>query len=309
MIASNHIHAQQTPQFSQYMFNPVFINPAYAGYKEQIYVQSYYRTQWAGIEGSPKTIALAADGFLDSKQLGIGIHAINDQLGANRTNAIYGNVAYHLQLSEEQFLSFGIGLGLVNSFLDGSLLDGLDSEDPGIPTAGGNVSYPELKSGLFYYDETFFFGLGIDNLASIFLGSDRGDFVLNNTIETNIFTGFWLDLSNEVSMKNTLLLLDDFRSPARFDFSSSLLFYERLWLGLTYRTAVDYANRVNNDNLKRGTGLVGTVQFWLVNGLRIGYAYDHQINSISLRSFSTHDISIGFLFPQRRPKLYSPKYF
>lgn len=301
--------AQQIPQFSQYMFNPVFINPAYAGYKEQLYVQSYYRTQWAGIEGSPKTLAIAADGFLENNQLGVGFHAMNDQLGANRTNSFYGNVAYHLQLSEIQFLSFGVGLGFVNSFLDGSLLDGIDQDDPGVPMGGENISYPELKTGVFYYDETVFFGLGVDNLSSLFFEPDQGDVLLNNAVQANLYTGFWFDLSNEVSTKNTLLILDDFKTPARVDISSSFLFYEQLWLGLTYRTAVDYAKRTNPENIRRGSAIVGMAQIWLTNGLRIGYAYDHQINGISVGAFSTHDISVGFLFPQRRPKSYSPKYF
>lgn len=302
-------YGQQIPQFSQYMFNPIFINSAYAGYKERLYIQSYYRTQWTGIEGSPTTMALSADGFLEKSQLGIGMHVMSDQIGANRTNTIQSNIAYHLQLGEDQFLSFGLGLGLINSRLDESLLDGIDPEDPASLSGNNNFLYPELRAGLFYYDETFFFSLGAENIGSLITNPDRGDFLIDNDANINLYTGFWLDLSNEVTLKNTLLVLDDFRTPARVDLSSTFLFYEQLWLGLTYRRAIDYANRVDSENLRNSSAMVAIAQFWMTNGLRIGYAYDHQINGISVGAFSTHDVSIGFIFPEKRRRTYSPKYF
>lgn len=301
--------AQQIPQFSQYMFNPIFINPAYAGYKESLYAHTYYRKQWAGVTGSPETFAVSVDGFLPGSGLGIGGYVIHDQIGAQKTTSAYGNIAYHLRLTEERFLSFGLGVGAVNSSIDESLLISFDPNDPFLSTVNERIMHPDFTAGLFLYDDLFFLGIAGENLASIFMDFDRGDVIRNNRAHANVSGGMWIDMTNSLALRPTFLFMDDFKAPARLDLNTSLVINDKYWIGASYRTGVDYAGRIDNTNLKRNTAIVGLVEFWLNNGLRIGYAYDYHISGFDFRNLSTHDISIGYTFPQNRFNVYSPKYF
>ncbi|MFD2035061.1 type IX secretion system membrane protein PorP/SprF [Belliella marina] len=300
---------QQVPQFSQYMFNPLFINPAYTGYKEQLYVQSYYRKQWAGVEGSPETLALGADGFLPNQNLGFGVVGVLDRIGAQRTSGVYGNLAYHLRLSESRYLSFGVGIGVVNSMLDGALLVPGDSDDPSVPIGKNQMVYPDFKAGLFYYDENFFLGVAVDNLMGPLLDFDNGDMIAEPRSHMNLSAGTWVDISHNVAFRPSFMFMDDFKTPARLDLNASFVFIEKFWLGASYRTAVDYADRALNEQLKKSTSIVGLLEVYVTEGLRIGYAYDHSVNGFNPRNFSTHDISVGYLFPAKRIKSISPRNF
>ncbi|MCH7409816.1 type IX secretion system membrane protein PorP/SprF [Belliella sp. DSM 111904] len=300
---------QQVPQFSQYMFNPLFINPAYTGYKEQLYVQSYYRKQWAGVEGSPETFALGADGFLPNQRLGVGLVGLTDRLGAQRTNAIYGNIAYHLRLGEENYLSFGMGIGFVNSMLDGAqLIPGTDN-DPSVPGAKNTVNYPDLKLGMFYYASKFYAGLAVDNVTSPLFDLDNGEVIIEPRSHLNVTAGYWIDFSYAVAFKPSVMYMDDFKAPARLDVNASFIFFDKFWLGASYRTAVNYKDQAFNEAMRNNTAVVGLFEVFIGEGLRVGYAYDHQINGFNPRGFSTHDISIGYLFPPKRIKSISPRNF
>lgn len=303
------LRGQQVPQFSQYMFNPLFINPAYTGYKEQLYVQSYYRRQWAGVEGSPETFAIAADGFLPKSNLGIGVVGLSDKIGAQRTNAFYGSLSYHLRVAEEHYLSFGTSVGIVNSVLDGGSLTIQNPNDPSIPGNRQNAFYPDVKLGLFYYNPVFFFGTGFDNVISPVLNLDNGDLIIEPRVHMNVSGGLWIDLGSSVALRPSFLYLDDFKASPRLDINTSLVVVDKFWIGASYRTGVNIPSRVIPENLQRGTAIVGLVEFYIMDNLRLGYAYDHNINGFDIRALTTHDISIGYTLPQKRARAFSSRYF
>lgn len=300
---------QQVPQFSQYMFNPLFINPAYTGYKEQLYLQTYYRKQWAGVEGSPETFALGADGYLADKNLGVGLSMVSDRIGAQRTNAVYGNLAYHLRLDDSRFLSFGAGLGFMHSLLDGGMLTPGQINDPSVPAVKNNVAYPDIKLGLFYYDDNKFLGIAADNVLGPVLDLEKGDIIVEPSTHFYLSGGGLLEISEDIAMRPSFMFMDDFRAPARLDLNSSWIYKEKYWIGASYRTAVDYSNRSISDNTKKSTAVVVLLEFYVTEGLRVGYAYDHNITGFNVRNFSTHDISIGYLLAPKRVRLISPRHF
>lgn len=111
LLLRSPIWAQQNAQFSQYMFNGLYINPAYAGYKEQLYAHSFYRMQWVGFPGAPKTFTIGVDGTANNDKMGLGLILANDKIGsANSTSAMF-NYAYKIQTGEDAKLSFGLAAG------------------------------------------------------------------------------------------------------------------------------------------------------------------------------------------------------
>lgn len=300
---------QQVPQFSQYIFNPVFINPAYAGYKQQLYLQTYYRKQWTGVTGSPETFALSADGYLGDSKLGVGGQILSDRLGPQRTNAVYGNISYHLRLTKTKYLSFGAAPGIVNTQMDGSILNPDQGDDPIIPASRERLTYPDMKLGMFLYDERFYVGLAADQMLSSILTLDKGDMVASPTPHIYLTGGYHFDLNYNFSLIPSIMYMDDFNSPARLDLNMALILNDRFWLGAGYRMGIDLPGRDIQDGLRKSTAVIGMFQFLINESLRLGYAYDHSVTRFNVGDFTTHDISIAFLFPPKRVKLVSPRFF
>lgn len=309
LLSVSHSFGQQVPQYSQYIFNPVFINPAYAGYKQQLYLQSYYRKQWTGVEGSPETFAVAGDTYFRESQIGVGGQVLTDKLGAQRTVAAYGNIAYHLRLSDTRFLSFGVGAGVVNSQLDGSMLHPDVNDDPSIPLSKDRITYPDLKAGLFLYDDKYYVGLAADQMLSSVINFDRGDVMVEPVPHLYLTGGYHLDLNYNFSLIPSFMYMDDFKAPARMDVNAALILNDMFWLGAGYRFGIDIPGREVQDGLKKSTALLGMVQVQLQQVLKLGYAYDHNLSGFSVGNFTTHDISISFLFPPKRVRLVSPRFF
>src|SRR5690606_18679278 len=115
------LKAQQDAQFSQYMFNSLVINPAYAGYKETLNISLLHRDQWGGIEGAPKTQSLVLDGaFFNDKKVGLGLTVLNDKNGLLNQSSAYANYAYRIRMGENDArLSFGLAIGAAQYRLNG----------------------------------------------------------------------------------------------------------------------------------------------------------------------------------------------
>ncbi|MDB5014827.1 MAG: putative rane protein, partial [Daejeonella sp.] len=150
--------AQQDAQYTQYMFNSLVINPAYAGYKEALNVGLLARNQWVGFAGTPKTQSFLIDNvFLESKNVGLGLSVVNDKIGDSRQTSAYANYAYRLPVGgEDARLAFGLALGVVQSSIDPS-----DVRDQADATLMGKQSYfaPDGKLGVFYSNPKFYAGL------------------------------------------------------------------------------------------------------------------------------------------------------
>src|ERR1700761_680046 len=128
-------YAQQDAQFSQYIFNGLYINPAYAGYREDLYFNSFFRSQWTGLEGAPTTFSAAIDGTVKDGKVGLGLMVQHDEIGAQSNIAAYANYAYRLQIGEQAHskLAFGLGFGFIQNGIDGTKLNAVQANDTSVP--------------------------------------------------------------------------------------------------------------------------------------------------------------------------------
>lgn len=300
--------AQQLVNFSQYVFNPVFINPAYSGYKEDSYVQSFYRNQWAGVEGAPRSFGLAFDSFWETYGLGYGLVFRSDQIGPHITFSAYANVSYHLQLSKSQFLSFGASFGYSDWRLDESILEPAVKDDPILGVGKNRIAYPDLKLGLFYYSDYYFFSISFDNTLSGFLGYDYGDVIFRPGLHMNISSGFLFELSEYHLIKTSMMFREDFRSAANIEISSSWLYRKMIGLGLGYRSRLDYAQRSLFSPLGNQVAMILYFEMIINDQLRLGYTYDHGLKNI-IGSFQTNELNLSYRFGANRRRIISPRYF
>ncbi len=306
------VSAQQDAQFSQYMFNGLYINPAYAGYKEQANIHTFYRSQWTGFEGAPQTMSLAGDMVLNEGNVGLGILLSNDFTGAQSNFSAYANYAYRIQVGDSEFsrLSFGLGAGIVQQGIDGDLLTANDV-DQYVPFGKPTESFPDARAGIFYSTPRFFAGLSADNLiASYFQARNRSQNVLLPKINRHYYftAGALFTLNDDVKLKPTILLKDDEQTYTSLDINAFTLLYDRFWVGGFYRTAVKtYKKEFLYDDLQKKNGLGVIGDFFINENLRIGYAFDYSLSKLRNYNYGSHEISIGFMLSSKRregPKCY-----
>jgi len=303
--------AQQDAQFSQYMFNGIYVNPAYAGYREQLNMHAFYRNQWTGIEGSPKTLSVAVDAIANNGNVGLALQLSSDQLGAQRNLAAYANYAYRLRTNEDgtSRLALGFGVGAVQLGINGALLN---PNDPELDQPSGMQSaiVPDARVGVFYSNDRFYAGLSIDNLVSQYINIDKYAYIAQPKPHYYLTAGMLVPLSQGMLIKPSFLLKDDRGGPTSLDVNAFLIMGDRFWLGGAYRTGIKLYNK---DYLQRDlsnlNSAVAAVQFFPTENYRIGYAYDFSIGALKGYSGGTHEISFSYFFNKKNTRMLSPRYF
>jgi len=310
-LASGLAKAQQDAQFSQYMFNGIYINPAYAGYREQLNVHGFYRNQWTGIEGSPKTTSLAVDAIANEGNVGLALQVSSDKLGAQSNLAAYANYAYRIRLNADgtSRLAFGVGAGMVQLGIDGSMLNPNDPEY-GQPKSTLNTIVPDARAGVFYSTSRFYAGFSADNLVSQYINVEKYTFVPQPKPHYYLTAGMLLPINESIQLKPSFLLKDDRGGPTSLDLNAFFILAERFWLGGSYRTGVKlYSKDYLQKDLTQLNSGVAALQIFPNNNLRIGYAYDFSIGALQGYSGGTHEISVGYFFKNKNTRMLTPRYF
>ena len=311
VFVSAFANAQQDAQFSQYMFNGIYINPAYAGYKEQLNVHAFYRTQWTGITGAPKTVSLAVDAIANDGNVGLALQVSSDRLGAQRNQAVYGNYAYRIRMNSDgsSRLAFGIGVGAVQLGIDGAMLNPNDFE-VNQPVGLQTSIIPDARAGVYYSDNLFYAGFSADNLIAQYLDITKNAFIPQPKPHYYLTAGVLLPLSYDVSLKPSFLLKDDRGGPTSLDLNAFVIFANKFWVGGSYRTGVKLYNKSYlQKDLSNLNSAVGAIQVFPTENLRIGYAYDFSIGPLQGYSSGTHEISLGYFFNRRDIRMRTPRVF
>ncbi|GAA0549364.1 PorP/SprF family type IX secretion system membrane protein [Chitinophaga japonensis] len=295
--------AQQNIQFSQYIFNELSVNPAYAGNKEDWYVNAVYRQQWAGFPGAPRTGSFSVDGLFrgddNDRRVGIGLQASMDALGPQGAFSLYGSYAYRIPMDYDgtSRLCLGIGLGVTQYRIDGATFEYADENDPAIPVAAAASIAPDARFGLYYYSSGFYLGLSVMDLLSSYSNmsySWKGyKFeTIKKTQHVYLSGGTIFAFSENFKMKPSLMVKTDLKGPISIDFNSFLIVAEKFWVGGSYRTT-------NNASIMA-----------VFNGptFRLGYAYDMNMSNLA-GAGPSHEISLGILFPSGRNDDADPRYF
>ena len=298
------VKAQQDSQFTQYVFNGIHINPGYAGSKEELYIQSFYRAQWLGLEGAPRTFSVSADAALMNKNVGLGLIVSSDQVGAQQHLSAYVNYAYRLRVGFEEStrLSFGIAGGMVQTGIDGGRLNAVQPGDIAVPTGMQSLTVPDARVGVYYADTTFFAGLSLTNIIARSLANKTHENMNVPLPEPHLYftTGALFKVNSDVRFKPVLLIKDDFKGPMSIDLNAFFLLKEKVWLGGFYKTEANLYDKkhLQRDLMKRNAlGVIAEV--FATPDLRIGYSYDYLINKFRNYSSGSHELSVGFYFSKR----------
>ncbi len=288
--------AQQDAQYSQYIFNGLYINPAYAGYKQDFYLHSFYRSQWTGFPGAPQSFSVAADASVADTRVGLGLLLASDNIGAQSSLAADFNYAYHLQIGQDENsrLSFGVGVGFEQVGLDGTKLNAVQQGDNSIPVTNLTTILPDGRAGAMYTNNTFYMGFSVDNIIASNMKQDKAQLIPIPRPHYYLTAGSLFDTGGEAKLNPSFLLKDDRGGPTSLDLNLFMLLNERLWLGGTYRTAVPLYNKPNiPSGMQKTNAVVLMAEFFVTPKLRIGYAFDYATTALANTNYGTHEISLG----------------
>ncbi|MDN3722912.1 type IX secretion system membrane protein PorP/SprF [Aequorivita sp. SDUM287046] len=285
-------HAQQDPQYTQYMYNMNVINPAYAGSKESLSLTALYRNQWSGMEGNPITFTFSADSPITDK-IGLGLSAIKDELGPVSETNVYADFSYTLQLGGTTKLALGLKAGA--TFHEVGLAN-LDLQDPNDPFFSENINntYPNIGAGAFLYGEKFYVGLSVPNMLQSVHLDENG---IKYGSETNHYfatAGYVFQVSESFKLKPSAMVKSAFDAPVSFDVNLNALMYDRFELGASYRLDDSFS------------GLVG---FQITPNIRVGYAYDHVTSDLKTVGPASHEVVLTFDVFFKPRVLRSPRFF
>lgn len=302
------VQAQRNSLYSQYMFHGLYVNPAYAGYKDALNVNLYYRSQWTSMDGGPKTFALAADMPTANKRGALGLQVVNDRIGGEKNTSTYLNYAHRLRLSEnDQYLVFGIGAGFISHSYDNS---SVITEQPE-PVNVESSFLPDVRVGIYYHNPHFFAGLSADNLVSTAAFNDD---ISALKPATHIYLNFGglIGLNESLILKPSALIRTATQAETKpwvTDLNLGLLFAEQFTIGATYRNSFLSGSDVPN-NLSSRNALIALAEFATKSGFRIGYSFDYPLSSTINNLGGTHELSIGYILPNlgiQRER--SPRFF
>jgi type IX secretion system PorP/SprF family membrane protein len=291
--------AQQLPQFTQYMYNTISINPAYAGSRETLSVVGLHRSQWVGLEGGPETQTLSIHTPLRNENMGLGLSFINDKLGYENFSYLYADYSYTIKLNETTKLAFGLKAGFTQYTLDEELLnDPSVADDPFFNDVSNRWS-PNVGAGLYLHSKLWYIGLSSPRILNTDYNKGRNgtlDYIALERSSYYLTGGYVFNLSETTKLKPSVLLKTTNGAPLSFDISANFLFNDKFWLGGGYR-------------IDQNTASLGAIaDFQISKQLRIGYAYEYPLSDLRAYTSGTHEILLMFeVFKSKRIK--SPRYF
>jgi len=285
-------YAQQDAQFTQYMYNTININPAYAGSRGVMSIFGLHRTQWVGLDGAPVTNALSLNTPINNSNIGIGLSAINDRIGPTVENTLSVDVSYTVQTSETYKLSFGVK-GTGNFFnLDASKLNPLVDNDPSL--VNYNKFSPNVGAGVYLHSDKSYIGVSVPN----FIQSNRYDSdnvaIFKERINYYLIAGHVFDLNPNIKFKPALLTKLVTGSPLQVDVSGNFMFYDKFVIGAAYRWDAAVS------------ALAG---FQITDGLYIGYGYDMETTKLRKYNSGSHEVFLRFELFNNYNKIISPRFF
>lgn len=294
--------AQQDPQFTQYMFNMLALNPAYAGSAERVSVKALTRHQWVGFEGAPTTQTLTIHSPVWHQSLGLGGTLMRDEYGPVTQYGLMADVSYRIFLGGGQKLAFGLKGG-VNLFqANFAELNPLQAGDQVFQQNVSTKADPQFGFGVMYYSDRFYLGLSSPKMLNtdFFTDFNVTDTIIGQPFQdgqrTHLFLsgGYVFDMGQYTKFKPTFLVKAVDGAPLSFDLSANFLFYEKFWLGAMYR----YEDAVG-----------ALVQYHITNDFTVGYSYDYPLSPLNNYSGGSHEFMIGFEFGNKLKGIRSPRYF
>jgi type IX secretion system PorP/SprF family membrane protein len=288
------LHAQQEPQYSQYMYNTLTVNPGYTGSTGGLDAILLHRSQWIGIDGAPRTQVLAVHSPVWNERVGLGLSAVNDRIGPADELYIDGNFSYTLYLGMQGRLAFGLKAGARILNIDWSRGRYYQEGDPLLNTNINNRAAATIGSGVYYYTDKWYAGVSVPNFIRDNYYDDIQETVVSDRLHYYFIGGYVFDLTGSIKFKPAVLGKVVSGSPVTVDASANFLFQEKFTFGASYRW---------DDSVSALAG------FQITEQLFAGYAFDYSVTELNKYNDGSHEFILRFQLMPKTTRIKSPRFF
>jgi type IX secretion system PorP/SprF family membrane protein len=291
-------YGQQDAQFTQYMYNSISVNPAYAGSRESMSVFALHRTQWVGLDGAPVTNNVSINTPIKGSNVGLGISIINDKIGPSDETNIAVDFAYHIKTSESYKLAFGLKASANLLNVDFQKLTYLTT-DNSLNTNIDNKFSPNIGVGFYLYSSKGYIGLSVPNLLETqhfdkYAGNGAQSYIAKERLHYYLTAGKVYDLSSEFKFKPAVITKWVQGAPLQVDLSANFLFNEKFVAGVAYRWSA---------------AVSAMVGFQASDSWFIGYGYDLETTRLSHFNSGSHEIFLRYELFNKYDRIVSPRFF
>ena len=292
------VQAQQDAQYTQYMYNTMSVNPAYAGSRGALSITALYRSQWVGLDGAPETQTLNVNSPI-SEKVGLGLSVVNDKIGngTNQDTYIDGAFSYTVKTSETGNLSFGVKTGAHLLSIDFNKLRNYTGSSTIIGEDQVNKFSINFGAGVYYHTNKFYAGLSVPNfLKTEHFNDSASTYLAEERLNLYLISGYVFDLNANTKFKPTLLLKAVNGAPLQMDISANFKFNDKFTVGAAYRWDAAVS------------ALFG---FQISDQLMLGMAYDKETTALGNTEFNdgSFEVFLRFELIFRDRNLLSPRFF
>jgi type IX secretion system PorP/SprF family membrane protein len=292
MLVSLVSYSQQDAQYTQYMYNTININPAYAGSRGVMSIFGLHRTQWVGIDGAPVTNSFSINTPINNSNLGVGLSFVNDRIGPTDDNNISVDLSYTIKTSETYKLSFGVK-GSANLFnFDPTKLN-IYAPDNSLQGYNNKFS-PNIGAGAYIHSNNSYLGLSVPNFFETKRYSDNDFLIYKEKMNFYLMGGYVFDLNSNLKLKPAFLGKMVQGAPLQLDVSANFLINEKFVLGAAWRWSAAAS-------LMAG--------FQINDGLYIGYGYDLETTKLAHYNSGSHEVFLRFELFKRQDRIVAPRFF
>ena len=298
-LFNSKLFAQTEPMYSQYMYNMLGVNPAYAGNREALSLNFFQRNQWVGIKGAPKTTSISMDQSIKDGKLGWGIQVYDERLGVEAASGLNGMLSTRIQVSEKGILSGGLSFGMMNYRINLNDVNNRNNpNDPSFISIDNPSKWnPSLGMGIYYNTDRFYAGLATPSILKARLASYEN--MITSIQTSNAFhlfanAGYVFDINEDVKLKPSTMIKMVSGAPIETDINLNVWLKDLLGFGASYRT---------------GDAFVGMVELQATSNLRFGYAYDMPFNPLKYFTKGSHELMLRYEIGNFKTKIKSTRYF
>lgn len=290
-MSETEVSAQQRAQYTQYMFNGLILNPAFAGTEEALSLTFLNRSQWISIDGAPVTQTFSGHTLFKNKHLGLGLSVINDKIGVHKNQNLWSSLSYHLKVSRDAYLSMGLQGGLSIRKSDYTTIAG-GTIDPRLSHSNFSHTYFNLGMGIYYRSPKLHVGISAPEIIpETFSVSDTVTITWQKA-QYFLFARYRIALNSNLDLEPSLLIKYQNGLPLSYDLNACFVIKKALTLGLSYRKqeSIDFLLKAQ-----------------LTAQLQVGYAYDYGMGEVSSISSGSHELMVNYLFKYTRNEIASPR--
>ncbi|AKD56797.1 PorP/SprF family type IX secretion system membrane protein [Spirosoma radiotolerans] len=305
-VGSSQVRAQQDKMFSQYMFNMMALNPAYAGSRDVLSMSALYRNQWAGLPGAPQTATFTADMPLNNERVGVGLQLYGDKAGVIQETGAFASYAFRIKVGAKSTLALGLQAGA--SSYQANLTEVKTSPDGQVdPAFASNISkiLPNFGTGIYLSNDRTYLSISVPRLIKNKLSEyNVGDLRSVQARQAYLAAGFVVGISPVVKMKPSFLVKYAENAPLGFDANINFWFADRIALGASIRR-----NQFSSWTKYTTDAVVGLLEIQLTDQFRFGYAYDRTMSNLQSVAPSSHEIMIRYELGFGKNRILTPRYF